>query len=127
MHCTRRDCSDRNQLVTDHGTDPGTGLPTCRNCGDYLSARPLPLRTALAGGAPGSGEPWEGYWGRVNGKGEWCLQVYMPDNDHRDGWPDEGDEIRVTTRSGRVAVMKLGRQIGKTRTTLSFEAPPRRK
>ena len=125
MHCTRHDCRDRDRLVTDHGTDPDTGLPTCWKCGDYLSARALPLRHTLAGGAPGSGEPWEGSWGRINGEGPWCLRVYMPDNDHRNGWPVEGDEIRVTTRKGRVALMKLGDQIGKTRTTLSFAAPPR--
>jgi len=123
MHCTRRDCSDRNQLVTDPGTDPGTGLPICWNCGDYLSAQPLPLRHTLAGGAPGSGDPWEGSWGRVGD--EWGLRVYLPDNDHREDDPEEGHEIRVTTRKGRVSVMKLGPLLASTRTTLSFAAPPR--
>ena len=125
MHCTRRDCSDRNQLVTDHGTDPGTGLPTCRNCGDFLSAQPLPLRTALAGGAPGSGEPWEGSWGRIGD--EWGLRIFMPDNDHRDDSPERGHEVRVTTRKGRVAVMKLGPLVTSTRTAYVFEAPTRSK
>jgi hypothetical protein len=123
MHCTRRDCSDRNQLVTDHGTAPDTGLPLCFNCGDYLSARALPLRHTLAGGAPGSGEPWEGSWGRVGD--EWGLRVYMPDNDHREDDPEEGHEIRVTTRKGRVSVMKLGPLLASTRSTRTFAAPPR--
>lgn len=110
--------------MTDHGTDPDTGLPTCTNCGDVLSAQPLPLRHTLASASTAK-LPWEGSWGRVGD--EWGLRIYMPDNDHREDDPEEGHEIRVTTRKGRVALMKLGPLLASTRTTYTFAAPPRSK
>jgi len=69
-------------------------------------------------------EPWEGSWGRVGDNG-WGLRIYMPDNDHRDDDPEEGQKIRVTTRKGRVSLYRLGPLLTKTRTTYTFAAPPR--
>lgn len=133
MHCTRHDCSDRQKLVTDHGISQ-EGLPTCRNCGDYLSDRPLalgfepaidPLASLFrAGPYLTEQKPWVGSWGRLP-DGQWGLRVYLPDN-HRDGSPSEGDKVIVSTRSGKVSAMKLGALVTSTRTTFMFAAPPRK-
>ena len=128
LTCARRDCADYNKDLTHpdrHNVDPGTGLETCLSCGAYLAERPVVW--ALREGRPGpdpSPEPWEGSWTR---DGEaWAIRLWMPDNDHRDDEPEEGHKVRITTRSGKVQVVRLGRLLDVTRRSITFAAPERK-
>jgi len=126
LTCTRRECADKD--LTDprsHGIDPGTGLETCRGCGSFLMERDR-ITTAIDTDRRARGEqpPWEGSWAKDGGG--WAIRLWMPDNDHREEEPQEGDPVRITTRSGKVQVVKLGRLLDTNRKSMTFAAPARK-
>lgn len=126
LTCVRRDCASFDADLTsphNHGIDPSLGLETCLSCGAFLAKRSITsmLNKAREGADP---EPWEGSWAKDGGS--WVIRLWMPDNDHREDEPEEGHEVRITTRAGKVQVVRLGRLLDRNRRSITFAAPERK-
>ena len=74
--------------------------------------------------ASGEQPPWKGSWAK-DGGGGWAIRLWMPDNDHREGEPREGDKVRITTKAGKVQALRLGERLGSSRRSMLFAAPAR--
>ena len=121
--CTRHDCTDRNADVTsphNHGIHAPSGLETCLCCGSFLAKRSI-IAVLSKDGSP---EPWEGSWTKAGDT--WAIRLWMPDNDHREDDPKEGHKVRITTRAGKVQVVRLGAFLDNDRRSITFAAPERK-
>ena len=106
------------------------GFSYCNNCGGFLSDLPKRDKTAdvavaVAVAVKGEQPPWEGSWAK-DGGGGWAIRLWMPDNDHREGEPREGDKVRITTKAGKVQALRLGERLGSSRRSATFNGPPKR-
>jgi hypothetical protein len=126
--CTRHDCNARGDDLTsphNHGIDPASGLETCLSCGSFLAERSnLAVLVAAERRERGEPEPWEGSWTKAGDA--WAIRLWMPDNDHREDDPKEGHKVRITTRSGKVQVVRLGAFLDNDRRSITFAAPERK-
>ena len=128
LTCTREDCSRRDEDATsphNHAFHAPSGLETCLSCGSFLAERDnLAFLLTTVGREDGVEPPWKGSWTR-DGDG-WVIRLWMPDNDHREDEPAPGHRVRITTRAGKVQVLRLGERLDETRKAITFAGPPRR-
>lgn len=129
LTCVRHDCDAQGDDLTsphNHGIHASTGLETCLFCGSFLAVRDnLTMIVAAERRERGELEPWEGRW--VKDGDTWAIRLWMPDNDHRDDDPEEGHKVRITTRAGKVQIVRLGACLDTNRRSITFAAPEKRR
>ena len=135
MRCATTGCPALGQPVFDgdQGIQGDTGFSYCLLCGQVLATRTTTLVSLPSpdGKSPCWLASWtrdEGKWSRKDdGAQTWAIQIWMPDNTHREGVPMPGDEAQITTSKGKVSIVVLGKRLGGTRQGHIFQAPPAKK